>query len=295
MPAKRRRTSEAAAVESLSSVESESEASDSSEPDLAENIKFQDMEVFICPGEHRHGILGYLKRFWGNYPFFLARTKHTFQNKKAVQLLVLEETGSDRHGTNTDYIHGMWRIISIHTPGRTYPAFQLDDARFVGKVEMVRVKHLHYNYKVRDPQALQSLVGGLSNAVPSPFRTSPHYNYWNAWHAYTELPQSRRRCLMRVPGVCHCRHCVQYEAAFTGPGAYGTKYLHECNECKKWFRCLPSVPPQFGRVPNALQPCRCLVHCTFSSGANCDARFFCSNACFWRFNGDNNPYGSVQY
>ena len=129
--------------------------------------------------------------------------------------------------------------------------------------------------------------------VLSPFPCTPQRMYIDAWGKYINLSEDARGCLMRVPGVCQCRHCLPYEPASTGPRALLTKYVHKCYWCQKQFRCVPSVPQVHGQIPNKLQACRCLVQYTFDN-TKVYPDFFCSNQCFWKFNGGY-PYGSVRY
>ena len=63
-------------------------------------------------------------------------------------------------------------------------------------------------------------------------------------------------------------------------------YTHFCYTCKANFRCVPNIPHVVGiTVPDPfVYNCRCLKHCNYRMDMT-----FCSNKCFWEFNGSQ-PY-----
>ena len=79
------------------------------------------------------------------------------------------------------------------------------------------------------------------------------------------------------PEDCHCYVCEPDKVATKGHH----RYFHTCRGCRFQFRCLPSVPMVIGGPVALNKPCRCIE----SKG-----RHFCSNQCFWKWNGPVDNY-----
>ena len=64
------------------------------------------------------------------------------------------------------------------------------------------------------------------------------------------------------------------------------EWRHICFFCPEEFRCVPKIPACLGKDPPNRDEhgCRCLKHCDFRPDM-----VFCSNKCFWEFNGSH-PY-----
>ena len=64
------------------------------------------------------------------------------------------------------------------------------------------------------------------------------------------------------------------------------EWRHICFFCPEEFRCVPKIPACLGKDPPNRDEhgCRCLKHCDFRPDM-----VFCSNKCFWQFNGSH-PY-----
>ena len=133
----------------------------------------------------------------------------------------------------------------------------------------------------------------LDTAIRSPFppKRCHHQGGIPSDRHLEWLQTDREGCIENPWDDIDC-HCVGCEPDI--PATNTHRYFHEC-DCRhvkdekggergrgrKLFRCVPSVPTLIGDPVALNKPCRCL----YQSG-----KYFCSNQCFWQWNGPSRKY-----